>query len=193
MAKIPEQAGMTPESAYEELMMWYQQQEELRALRAAEILRRKRLADYYFHAPREGTNRLNLGGGFDLLLQHSFNRTIDAEALESVKLTDLKPLGLQKVWDDLFVYKPSLSMPIYRELSQEQAAFVDRFLEIKEATPSLSIVAAKADAVSTPEPQAPAPERPAPAAKPRSRRASAKKAPAKKAPAKKAAAKRTRK
>ena len=137
MAPIPEQQKMTPEEAFFELQLWWQTAEQLTQLRNKEAAMRKRLAGYYFAAPNEGVNKLDLGNGFDLVLEHKFNRSVDEPALNSVKAADIKRLGLPM--DDLFVWKPSLVVREYRDLSAEQLKFIDALLDIKEAMPSMHI------------------------------------------------------
>jgi hypothetical protein len=131
---------MTPESAYARLQAWYIKQQELSTLKVAEVLDRKDLAAYYFTAPREGTNRLDIGGGYELKLDHKFNYKVDEGAVDNVAASEIKNRKLP--WDDLFDYKPTLNMKTYRKLTAEQKAFVDGLLEITDATPALSIVPA---------------------------------------------------
>lgn len=167
MVDIPTQIEMTPEEANERLQRWYQKQAQLKSLRAHEHLERRALSDYYFHNPVEGTNRFDIGGGFDLKLQHGYHYKVSEEDLDQVKASDIKRLKLP--WDDLFVYKPEVKLSVYRKLSDEQKAFVDGILDIKESSPQLSIVPqadrsgqkAHAQAASQ-QTQTPAPEHPAP-------------------------------
>lgn len=180
MAKIPEQQPMTPEQAYERLNQWYQQQQEIKNLKGAEVHNRKVLAAYYFRNPTEGTNRFDLGGGFDLKLVAKISHNVDEALLDSVEGDDIVENGLQDVWDDLFVYKPSLSTKVYNNLTAEQKRFVDQFLDITEALPSMSIVPnTSKDAALAAEEEEPA--KAAPAKKRATRKTAAKKTPAKKA------------
>lgn len=136
--EIPQQARMTPEQAFARLQEWFQKQTQLAKLKVHEHLERVELSAFYFTDPREGVNRLDLGGGFDLKLDHSFNITVNEDDLSGAKASDIKRLKLP--WDDLFVYKPSLSKAIYNSLTPEQKLYVDQFLEIKPASPKLAIV-----------------------------------------------------
>lgn len=139
MVEIPTQQPMTPEQAYERLQTWYQKKAQLSTLKVHEHLERVALADFYFQQPNEGTNRLDIGGGFDLKLQHGYNYKVSEEDLDQVKAADIKRLKLP--WDDLFVYKPELKLSVYRSLSAEQKKFVDAILDIKPSSPQLDIVA----------------------------------------------------
>lgn len=138
MVDIPTQPQMTPEQAQQRLQEWYQKQAQLKTLKTHEHLERVALASFFFSQPREGVNRIDLGGGFDLKLQYGYNYKVDEADLDQVKATDIKKLKLP--WDDLFKYKPELVKSVYNKLSAEQKKFVDQILEIKEASPQLEIV-----------------------------------------------------
>lgn len=139
MTAIPPKPDMTQEQAFARLQAWYGTQQKLADLKTAEVLERKGLASFYFPAPEEGTNRLPLGGGFDLKLEHTITRKVDEAALDNVKATQAKKLKLNL--DLLFPTKPTLSVTEYRKLTDEQRAFVDTLLDIKESeTPGLKIV-----------------------------------------------------
>lgn len=138
MTDLPSYSGMTPEQAFERLQAWYQKNAQLKTLKTHEHLERVALAEYYFPQANEGTNRLPLGGGFDLKLQHGYRYIVTDEDLDQVAAKDIKRLKLP--WDDLFVYKPELKLSEYRKLTPEQKAFVDAILTIKPASPQLEIV-----------------------------------------------------
>lgn len=138
MVDIPTQPQMTPEQAYQRLQEWFQKQAQLKTLKAHEHLERTALAGFYFTQPQEGTNRIDIGGGFDLKLQHGYYFKVSEEDLDQVKAADIKKLKLP--WEDLFKYKPELVLSEYRKLSAEQKKFVDGILDIKEASPQLEIV-----------------------------------------------------
>lgn len=143
MSQIPDQPQVTPEQMYERLQVWFGMADQLGQLRTAEVLARKALASYYFPTPEEGTNRMELGGGFDLKLDHKVNRNVDEAALNALG-SDTKALKLiEKLkipMADLFYQKWELRTGAYRTLNDEQRKFVDGLLDIKEGTPSLSIV-----------------------------------------------------
>lgn len=139
MVAIPPQPTMTPEQAFARLQGWYQQKQALNDAKVSEVLERKTLGAFYFPEPAEGTNRLPLGGGFDLKLDHTITRKVDVAALDNVKASDVKKHKLNL--DTLFPSKPSLSVTEYRKLSPAQRAFVDTLLDITESeTPALAIV-----------------------------------------------------
>lgn len=140
MVDIPTQPEMDPEKAYERLTEWYQKSAQLKTLKTHEHLERVALSGFYFRQPVEGTNRISLGGGYDLKLQFGYNYKVSEEDLDQVKAADIKRLKLP--WDELITYKPNLSMSTYKGLNAEQKKFVDQFLEVKESSPQLDIVPA---------------------------------------------------
>jgi hypothetical protein len=131
---------MTPTEAYARLQLWYTEKGELKEAKSHEHMERVALADFYFKDPVEGTNRLDLGGGFDLKLQYGMTYSVDEPAVSAVTAAQIKKLKLP--WDDLFVYKPTLSKSTYNELTLEQKKFVDQLLDIKPGSPALDIVPA---------------------------------------------------
>lgn len=157
---------LTPEQAYARLQLWYQKQAQLAELKTEETLLRKELSGFYFHRPVEGVNRMDLGGGFDLKLDHGYDYKVDEAALDAVKAADVKRLKLDM--DALIEYKPVLSLRAFRRLDAEQYKFVIGFLDVKEKTPQLHIVP-QADGSSpiTGDPDTPAATARRKAAKPR--------------------------
>lgn len=136
MVAIPERVTLSPEQALESLKLWYDVSERLSILKKSEMDLRKTLAAHYVPTPREGVNRVDIGDGFDLVLDHKIHRKVDETLLD----TSLKELRKAKVpVDELFPYKPSLSVSAYRELSAEQLLLVDAVLDIDVGAPSMDI------------------------------------------------------
>jgi hypothetical protein len=135
---LPIQQTMTPEQAFARLQEWFLEKARLSEAKSHEHLERVALTRYYFVSPREGTNRLDIGGGFDLKLDHKIEIKVDEAELDNVKAADIKRLKLP--WDDLFVYKPTLVKSVYNELTSEQKKFVDQLVTRKEGSPQLEIV-----------------------------------------------------
>jgi hypothetical protein len=138
VTQLPPQQKLTPEVAYTQLQVWYGKKQELATLKTSEVLLRKDMAVFYFPTPSIGTNRLDIGGGFDLKLVHKQNISVDEAAVDNVTAAQIKKLKLP--WEDLFVYKPLLVKATYDDLTSEQKKFVDALLDIKDATPDLDIV-----------------------------------------------------
>lgn len=167
---ITPQPEMTPEAAFARLQVWFGKQKELAELKTEEVLERKSLAGYYFPTPEEGTNRIPLGGGFDLMLKHGIKRNVDEAALDNVKPAEAKRMKLNL--DELFPTKRVLSVAVYRTLSDEQRKFVDSLLDISDdGTPQMHIVP-QADTAGQ-QRHADAAEEAAPAKKRRGKKAAA--------------------
>ena len=130
--------NMTPEQAFQQLQDWYVKKQKLSELKQEEHLQRVSLAGFYFPSPQEGTNRLDLGGGYDLKLVAGYNITVDEAAVEQVTQAQIKKHKLP--WDELFVYKPALDKKVFNSLTSEQQKFVQTLLEYKPASPQLDIV-----------------------------------------------------
>lgn len=137
MVQIPDKPEMTPETAYQELQAWWRQQVQLRALKTAEVLKRKDLTRYYFAKPTVGVNRLAMDMGFDLVFKNYIDYTVDEAAFDQIKSGEWKKHKIDP--DELVRWKPELNVRAYNALSSEQKRFVDEFITTKEQTPQLSI------------------------------------------------------
>lgn len=137
-AQAPE---LTPEQAYEQLQVWYQTQQQLAKLKELEAQQRRQMVAFYYPEPRVGTNRLDLGAGYDLKLVFGYDYKVDEAALDAVAKADVRKHKLPM--DELIEYKPVLVKKVFDALDEEQRAFVEEaFLEKKERSPQLHIVPA---------------------------------------------------
>lgn len=128
MVQIPQD-----EVTQEDLAAWYKKAEELSKLKVEEMLLRKRIFKHFFPEPREGTNKVELGGGYELSVTHVIDRKIDPALL----------LALQGQFqqaeiplDRLIKMEPKLQVKNYKELEEEKRILFDQVLEIKEGSPS---------------------------------------------------------
>lgn len=124
----------------EELDEWYKMAQQLKKLRASEILLRKAIFGKCFLSPKEGTNNYKLADDFVLKGVYSLERNVD-EALLDERLTVMREAGIDT--DALFVYKPRLAKSEYNTLTAEQQHLVDQVLIIKPGSPSLEIAKPK--------------------------------------------------
>lgn len=132
MTDIPENAVTV-----QDLHAWYEMQEQLKKLKAAEMLLRKKLFGHYFAAPKEGTNTAPLADGWVLKGKHTITRDVDLGALTTLTPT-LHERGIRV--DQLVQYKPSLVMLSYKTLTEEERCFFDQVLIVKPGSPALEIV-----------------------------------------------------
>ena len=121
----------------EDLAEWYRLQEELRKVKASEMLLRQKIFAAYFPSPKEGTNDAPLAEGWILKGKHTINREIDPGALGAMK-EQFVQAGISA--DALVQYKPSLVLKEYRTLTEEQRQLFDRALIVKPGSPALEIV-----------------------------------------------------
>lgn len=121
----------------DDLTAWYQMQDQLKKLRAAEMLLRKKIFAAYFPEPKEGVNSVPLAAGWVMKGDYKIDRSIDEGALGA-----MRPLFAEhKISvDSLVKYKPELVTRNYRTLTEEQRQLFDRALVVKPGSPSLEIV-----------------------------------------------------
>lgn len=116
---------------------WYLSAIELKKVKAREILLRQRLARHFFPTHTEGTNTAILPDGYQL--KGVFPVTRDVEIAAFTVLKD-KFIEAKINVDALIVWKPSLAVAPYRELTAEQNKLFDQCLIVKDGTPALEIV-----------------------------------------------------
>lgn len=132
MTSIPNNAV-----SQEDLAEWYRLQDELKRIKASEMLLRQKIFGAYFPSPQEGTNSAPLADGWVLKGKHTINREIDPGALGAMK-EQFAEAGISA--DSLVQYKPSLVLKEYRTLTEEQRQLFDRALIVKPGSPALEIV-----------------------------------------------------
>lgn len=120
-----------------DLIEWDRLQEELKRIKAAEMLLRQKIFAAYFPSPKEGTNDAPLAAGWVLKGKHTINREVDSGALEALKPALLEA-GMRA--DSLIQYKLSLVLKEYRTLTAEQTQLFDQVLIVKPGSPALEIV-----------------------------------------------------
>lgn len=135
MSEIPED-----KVTQADLSAWYEMSQELKKLRAKEMILRKKIFDGAFPDPKEGTNNYELADGYMLKGKYELTRNIDPGALDAMKAT-LRENNINP--DALVQYKPSLVTKEFRALTEEQHKLFDQCLIIKPGSPALEIVLPK--------------------------------------------------
>lgn len=135
MTTIPEN-----EVTAADLAEWYRIQEELKKVKAREMLLRQKIFKFYFPTPTEGTNNFDLPDGYVLKGKHTINRDIDPGAFQVLRKT-FEEAGIHP--DALVQYKPSLVKKEYNTLTEEQKQLFDQALIVKPGSPALEIVLPK--------------------------------------------------
>lgn len=124
----------------EEFNEWYTLKQQMETIKEREAELRKKIFSAYFAEAHEGTNKLELQGGYKLNGKRVISRTIDKGAMVSLT-PELQAAGIRL--DDIVEWKPSLKLSMYRKLSEEQTKLFDQILVIKDGMPGLEIVAPK--------------------------------------------------
>lgn len=127
-----------------DLRDWYSLQEQLKKIKAAEMLLRVKIYKGLFTEPKEGTNTLPLEGGWVLKGKRVINRDVDQAALQSYMAIDpatqmsvLSKNGIHV--EQLIKWVPELQTKNYRLLTEEQVKIFDACLIIKDGSPALEI------------------------------------------------------
>jgi len=137
MTSIPNTSIPNNAVSQEDLVEWYRLQEELKRIKAVEIVLRQKIFGAYFPFPTEGTNSAPLADGWVLKGKYIINREIDLGSLGAMK-EQFAQAGIAT--DSLVQYKPSLVLKEYRKLTEEQRHLFDRALIVKPGSPTLEIV-----------------------------------------------------
>jgi hypothetical protein len=132
MVQIP-----VDEIKQEDIQQWYVLQDQLKKLKASEMLLRIRIFKGLFPNPVEGTNNYPLPEQWVLKGGYKLTRNIDIGSLQAMR-ERFAAAGVRA--DSLVEYKPSLVLSEYRTLTDEQRQLFDQCLEIKPGSPSLEIV-----------------------------------------------------
>ena len=138
--KIPENTV-----TQEDMFKWYELKLLLAKTKSAEMLLRKKIFEFFFPEPVEGTNTAQLENDFLLKGGFAYDRQIDEAAWAAISKKLVKA-GV-KTPDVLVHWKPSLVKSEYDKLTEAQRHIMDQALVIKESSPSLEIVKAAKKAV----------------------------------------------
>jgi len=128
-----------------DLEEWFKLQDQLKKIKASEMLLRTKIYKGLFVEPKEGTNSLPLAEGWVLKAKRTISRDIDQAALSVNSLVDpatqmsrLSANGIHP--ESLIKWKPELVLANYRTLTEEQQAIFNECLVIKDGSPALEIV-----------------------------------------------------
>ena len=123
-----------------DLEQWFMLADQLKKIKAEEMVLRQRIFDTYFPAPMEGTNTATLPDGFALKGKYTVNREVDIAAFTANRAY-FQETGIPM--DSMVQFKPSLVLSAYRTLTAEQAQLFDQCLIVKPGSPALEIVQPK--------------------------------------------------
>lgn len=126
------------------LAEWKEKKAAFDALQTAERDLRKQVIDAFSQEESEmasGVERVDIGYGFDLKIQHSLDYKLGARDLVNSALDEIEKSqeGGNVISERLVNWKPELSISNYRLLTAHQKAIIDRVLTIKPASKSIKI------------------------------------------------------
>ncbi|HCH8780794.1 TPA: hypothetical protein NNT57_004560 [Salmonella enterica] len=130
------------------IQLWHKTQEQLRSLKEHEAEQRQEVLDRMFanKAGSEGTTNIELGHGWKL--KATFKKTIGFTSVDELnaaldRMEDHSPEG-KLLADRLVSWKPSLSLTEFKQLPSDFVGMMKDVITIKDATPSVELVAPKA-------------------------------------------------
>jgi hypothetical protein len=139
-----------------ELAQWYELRETLAKVKQAEALLRARIYRHYFKDPKEGTNSVDIddGTGAVLKAQRVIDRKVDVGAFDALRKTQNEQWGDERIsgavpgvpllkLDELVKWKPEVSITEYRKLTDNERAYFEQCLIIKDGSPQLEVVIPK--------------------------------------------------
>lgn len=128
-------AGLSP-SVLAKVKQWQETKQNIADAQAFEMTQRKELAALFVPTPTEGTNKV-AGFGFEVVLKHKINRTLDVPALDSV----MPQLAEEfRVVGTLIQYKPAFDLAAYKAMPDDQRKIFEQALTIKDGAPDLKII-----------------------------------------------------
>lgn len=132
------------------LMEWDRRKKALITIKEEEMEFRKYVVKRNFPNPEEGTNKIDLGSGYELKAKISYNyKLADNDTVEK-GLDQIAKIGNQGAFiaDRIVSWTPIFLLTEYRKLQEEEATSEDArkilsiiytFLTIEDAAPSLEI------------------------------------------------------
>lgn len=133
------------EDRIELLKKWFAADKLMRETKAEELRLRKLVGGMFFDKPKEGTNDadVNDGTGAVVKLKQPITRTVLPEELAKLERTIGTNNRRSAIVSECIKYKPELVLSAYRALTDEERAWLDGALEIKEGTFAIEVVIPK--------------------------------------------------
>lgn len=126
------------------IMAWKDLKEQLAIVKEQEMSMRKQLVEADFSPEYDGTQTLELGGGYELKATNKKNYKLsDKESVEKA----LSNYEDEKLADRLIKWKPELVKKEYKNLSDEDRKIIDIVITTTFGAPTLKLVEPKSDEV----------------------------------------------
>lgn len=126
----------------EKILEWKNAKVQLDAFKTLEMKLRSELVSENFDGSKlEGTENLDLGNSWKLKCVKKLSHKLTNKNGETAKALVALPSHIS---ERLVKWEPTLSVSEYKRLDPAHRAIIDEVLTIKEASPSLDLVAPKA-------------------------------------------------
>lgn len=122
--------------AIEQLAEWYKIAAQIKVLAKVEKDLRIALARFYVPNAKEGTNKVTLPDGAELVVTEKYNYKVDKALLNSIGL-QLKEVNVNI--DDLIENKPSLKIGEYRKLDEDALDILSQCVTYTIGTPGMEV------------------------------------------------------
>lgn len=122
------------------LVEWDRVKNEIARLKEVEMNMRLRIAHSGFTTDAEGTNRAELGNGYELKTVINYTYKLDSDKDKVIAVSDKLP---PYIADRLFKWKVDISVSEYRLLEPAHKKLVDRILTVTEGAPKVDIIPPK--------------------------------------------------
>ena len=120
---------------------WKLAKETLETAKEDEMELRKEVTKIFFPKPDKGTQRVELGFGYNLKLVHKINYTLGNNDLVNKALDDIASAGNEGTFiaERLVSWKPTISVKEYEILDPKYKSIIDNVLTTKDAAPTIEI------------------------------------------------------
>lgn len=127
------------------LTKWKAAKAALAEIKETEADLRQQLSKEFFPKPDKGTQRVELGFGYNLKLVHKLNYTFTSDMALETALAEIAETNNEGpfIAKRLVNYKPAISVKEYEILDPIYKAIIDKVLVTKEATPVLELESPK--------------------------------------------------
>jgi hypothetical protein len=127
------------------VLAWHEAKNALQVAKDREAILRKEVLAMSFDTSKPGTQKVDLGNDWSLKANVKLNYKIMKHPITADYgyILDVLAQLPQEVADELVRWEPNLSESRYKKLNKEEQEKVNIFLEIKEGSSSLELIAPK--------------------------------------------------
>jgi hypothetical protein len=122
---------------------WWAADRKLADAKKEESKLRKEVKQKCFSEAPVGTHNVQLGGGYKFKAEIKQSTSLTKEAKENNGAAIQQLVQQNPALATLFTYEPKMSMAAYKNLTPELKAVLAPFIEVKDSTPSFSMIEPK--------------------------------------------------